>query len=70
VPVLFEARHRGAVTCHMSFVDELPTHGAPEGGVVRTEAGALYPPLKFLLVGELDIGEGCVLCVERQIRPV
>jgi hypothetical protein len=68
VPVVYEARHLGKLHA-ISVACELPTHGVAEGGVMRKEAGfVLYPPHEFLLVGELNIGEGCVFCVERKIR--
>jgi hypothetical protein len=38
---------------------EFPTHGAAESGAVRKETGIVSPPpQKFLLLCELDIGEG------------
>jgi hypothetical protein len=58
--VLSEARHRGAIICHVSVDGELPTHGGSEGGVLRKEAGVVIPPHDFLLVGEIDIGVGGV----------
>jgi hypothetical protein len=54
--------------CHVFVADELPTLGAAEGGVVRKEAGIVLH--EFLLLGELDIGEGGVFFVELEIRPV
>jgi hypothetical protein len=39
VLVMSKARHRGAVvTCHMTVVGELTTHGAAAGGVTDEEA--------------------------------
>jgi hypothetical protein len=54
VPVLYEARHRGAYTCRMSVVGDLPTHVEAEGVDMQTEAGVVHPPHEFLLVGDFD----------------
>ena len=55
-----QAIHGGAVTGHVAVAGELATHGATHGGVVGEEAGVVNAPHGFLLVGELDVGEGCV----------
>jgi hypothetical protein len=47
----------------VAVASELTTHGAAQGGVVCEEAGVVDPPHIFLLVGELDVGECCVLFV-------
>jgi hypothetical protein len=70
VSVLSEARHRGAITCHVAFAGELPTNGAPEGWVMREEAGVVDCPHEFLFFCELNVGEGDVFFVEQEIQPV
>jgi hypothetical protein len=49
---------------------ELATHGAAHGGVVGEESGVVDSPHEFLLVGELDVGECCVLFVESEVGAV
>jgi hypothetical protein len=70
VPLLSEARHRGAVVRHMTVVGELSTHGTVGGRVVREEADVVDSSHVFFFVCELSVGEGGVLCVGREIRPV
>jgi hypothetical protein len=41
----------------VAVASELATHGAAHGEVVCEEAGVVYSPHEFLLVGELDVGE-------------
>ena len=54
----------------MSIASELATHGAAQGGVVGEEADIVDSPHEFLLVGELDVGECCVLLVESKVGAV
>jgi hypothetical protein len=54
----------------VAVASELATHGASQGGVVCEEAGVVDSPHEFLLVGELDVGEGCVLFVESEVGAV
>jgi hypothetical protein len=70
VSVLSEARRGGAVTGHVAIAGELATHGAAQGGVVCEKAGVVHSPHEFLLVGELDVGECCVVFVEREVGAV
>jgi hypothetical protein len=49
---------------------ELAAHGATQGWVVGEEAGVVYAPHEFLLVGELDVGECCVFFVEGEVGAV
>jgi hypothetical protein len=50
--------------------DELSTHEAAEGGVVREEAGVVDSPHELLFVCELNVGERGVFGVEYEIRPL
>ena len=59
--VLSEARHGGAVTGHVAVASELATQGATQGGVVCEKAVVVDSPHEFLLVGELNVGERCVV---------
>jgi hypothetical protein len=49
---------------------ELAAHGAAQGGVVGEEAGVVYAPHEFLLVGELSVGECGVPFVECEVGAV
>jgi predicted aconitase with swiveling domain len=49
---------------------ELATHGAAQGRVVCEEASVVDSPHELLLVGELDVGEGCVIFVESEVGAV
>ena len=53
----------------MAVASELATHEAAQGEVVCQEAGVVDPPHEFLLGGELDVGECCVL-MESEIGAV
>ena len=53
----------------MAVASELATHGATQGGVVGEEAGVVYAPHEFLLVSELDVGEGCVFLWNMKSAP-
>jgi hypothetical protein len=55
---------------HVAVAGELGTHGAAQGGVVGEEADILESPHEFLLVGEMDVGECCVLFVESEVGAV
>ena len=54
----------------MAIASELATHGAAHGGVVCEKAGVVDSPHEFLFVCELDICEGGVLFVVREIGAV
>jgi hypothetical protein len=54
----------------VAVASELATHGAAHGGVVCEEAGVVDSPHEFLFVGELDVGECCVLSVESKVCAV
>ena len=54
----------------MAVARELATHGATQGGIVGEEAGVVYAPHEFLLVGEFDVGECCVFFVECEVGSV
>jgi hypothetical protein len=56
--------------CYVAVAGELATHGATHGGVVGEEAGVVNAPREFLLVGELDVGECCVVFVECEVGAV
>jgi hypothetical protein len=60
VSVLYEARHRGSITYHVSVHNELPTYKAAEDGVTRKEAGVVDPPREVIFVYALEIDEGGV----------
>jgi hypothetical protein len=54
----------------MAVAGDLATHGATHGGVVGEEAGVVYAPHEFLLVGELDVGECCLVFVDCEVGAV
>jgi hypothetical protein len=54
----------------VAVAGELAAHGATQGGVVGEEAGVVNTPHEFLFVGELDVGERCVLFVECEVGSV
>jgi hypothetical protein len=54
----------------MAVVGEVDTHGVTESRVVGEEAGIVYAPHEFLLVGELDVGECWVFFVECEVSAV
>jgi hypothetical protein len=64
------AIHGEAGTGHVAVAGELATHRATQGGVVGEEAGVVYAPHEFLLVGELDVGDCCVFVVECEVGAV
>jgi hypothetical protein len=47
----------------------IAAHRVTEGGVVRNEVGFVYPSPEFLLVYELDIGEGGVFLWNKESAP-
>jgi hypothetical protein len=54
----------------VAVASELATHGATHGGVVGEEAGVVYAPHEFLLVGEFDVGECCMFFMEYEVCAV
>jgi hypothetical protein len=54
----------------VTVASELAAHGAAQGGVVCEKAGVVDSPHEFLLVGEMDVSECCVLFVESEVSAV
>jgi hypothetical protein len=54
----------------VTVAGELAAHGATQGGVVGEEAGVVYAPHEFLLMGELSVGECGVFFVECEVELV
>jgi hypothetical protein len=54
----------------MAVASELAAHGAAQGWILGEEAGDVDAPHELLVVSELDVGEGCVFFVEREVGAV